>query len=63
VIVAILDDGAERELWLAKGWMSTGRGRSREKQGEAVESCKFTVVSEGGSTEVTKQGGKGKVEP
>jgi hypothetical protein len=32
VIVAILDDGAERELWLAKGWMSTGRGRSREKQ-------------------------------
>jgi hypothetical protein len=29
VIGAILGEGAERELSLAKGWMSTGRG---EKQ-------------------------------
>jgi hypothetical protein len=48
VIVAILGNGAERELSLAKSWMSTGRG---EKQLRFV------------SKEVTKQGGKEKVEP
>jgi len=43
------------KLWPAIARLSTGR--------EAVGGCKFTVDSEAASKEVTKQGGKEKVEP